>query len=119
MPLCAISFMLMGLLHVHTSMTVSGGFIDFIVFGIIPFVGGKGTNFYWILVVGVPYIAIYFAAFYFCIKYGKVGIPGRDGSAKLYTKADFKAKQGGSEANVVPVKGVLPNVKKPVKLLNF
>lgn len=119
MPLCAISFMLMGLLYVHTSMMVSGGFIDFIVFGIIPFVGGKGTNFYWILVVGIPYIAIYFAAFYFCIKYGKVGIPGRDGSAKLYTKADFKAKQGGSEASAVPAKGDAAKREKARKIIEF
>ncbi len=119
MPLCAISFMLMWLLHVHTSMMVSGGFIDFIVFGIIPFVGGKGTNFYWILVVGIPYIAIYFAAFYFCIKYGKVGIPGRDGSAKLYTKADFKAKQGGSEASAVPAKGDAAKREKARKIIEF
>ncbi len=97
MPLCAISFMLMGLLYVHTSMTVSGGFIDFIVFGIIPFVSGKGTNFYWIIAVGIPYIGIYFAAFYFAIKYGKVQIHGRDGITKLYTKADFKAKKSTNE----------------------
>ncbi|WHQ37381.1 PTS transporter subunit EIIC [Spiroplasma sp. SV19] len=119
MPLCAISFMLMGLLHVHTSMTVSGGFIDFVVFGIIPFVGGKGTNFYWIPVIGVPYIAIYFAAFYFCIKYGKVAIPGRDGGAKLYTKADFKAKQADSDKDVPLAKGDAAKREKARRIIEF
>lgn len=120
MPLCAISFMLMGLLHVHTSMTVSGGFIDFIVFGIIPFVGGKGTNFYWILAVGIPYIGIYFAAFYFAIKYGKVQIPGRDGCTKLYTKADFKAKKGTNETTSSgPAKGDAAKREKARKIIEF
>ncbi|RUO86881.1 PTS transporter subunit EIIC [Spiroplasma endosymbiont of Megaselia nigra] len=120
MPLCAISFMLMGLLHVHTSMTVSGGFIDFIVFGIIPFVGGKGTNFYWILAVGIPYIGIYFAAFYFAIKYGKVQIPGRDGITKLYTKADFKAKKGTNETtSLPPAKGDAAKREKARKIIEF
>lgn len=120
MPLCAISFMLMGLLHVHTSMTVSGGFIDFIVFGIIPFVGGKGTNFYWILAVGIPYIGIYFAAFYFAIKYGKVQIPGRDGGTKLYTKADFKAKKGTNETTSSgPAKGDAAKREKDRKIIEF
>ncbi|WP_342256201.1 PTS transporter subunit EIIC [Spiroplasma endosymbiont of Poecilobothrus nobilitatus] len=120
MPLCAISFMLMGLLHVHTSMTVSGGFIDFIVFGIIPFVGGKGTNFYWILAVGIPYIGIYFAAFYFAIKYGKVKIPGRDGVTKLYTKADFKAKKDTNETtSSAPAKGDAAKREKARKIIEF
>lgn len=120
MPLCAISFMLMGLLHVHTSMTVSGGFIDFIVFGIIPFVGGKGTNFYWILAVGIPYIGIYFAAFYFAIKYGKVQIPGRDGITKLYTKADFKTKKGTNETtSSTPAKGDAAKREKARKIIEF
>ncbi|PQP78353.1 PTS sugar transporter [Spiroplasma sp. ChiS] len=120
MPLCAISFMLMGLLHVHTSMTVSGGFIDFIVFGIIPFVGGKGTNFYWILAVGIPCIGIYFAAFYFAIKYGKVQIPGRDGATKLYTKADFKAKKGTNETTSSgPAKGDAAKREKARKIIEF
>ncbi|ALA97294.1 PTS system glucose-specific IIBC component [Spiroplasma kunkelii CR2-3x] len=120
MPLCAISFMLMGLLHVHTSMTVSGGFIDFIVFGIIPFVGGKGTNFYWILAVGIPYIGIYFATFYFAIKYGKVQIPGLDGITKLYTKADFKAKKGTNETtSSAPAKGDAAKREKARKIIEF
>ncbi|WFG96086.1 PTS transporter subunit EIIC [Spiroplasma citri] len=120
MPLCAISFMLMGLLHVHTSMTVSGGFIDFIVFGIIPFVGGKGTNFYWILAVGIPYIGIYFSAFYFAIKYGEVQIPGRDGAIKLYTKADFKAKKGTNETTSSgPAKDDATKREKARKIIDF
>lgn len=120
MPLCAISFMIMGLLHVHISMTVSGGFIDFIVFGVIPFVGGKGTNFYWILAVGIPYIGIYFAAFYFTIKYGKVQIPGRDGIKKLYTKADFKAKKGNNETtSSAPAKGDAAKREKARKIIEF
>lgn len=112
--------MLMGLLHVHTSMTVSGGFINFIVFNIIPFVSWKGTNFYLILAVGIPYIGIFFAAFYFAIKYRKVQIPGRDGITKLYTKADFKAKKVlMKQLHQHQQREMRQNEKKHVKLLNF
>ncbi|WP_400248818.1 PTS transporter subunit EIIC [Spiroplasma sp. ald] len=120
MPLCAISFMLTGLLHVHTSMTVSGGFIDFIVFGIIPFVGGKGTNFYWILAVGIPYIGIYFAAFYFAIKYGKVQIPGRDGITNYILKLILKQKKVlMKQLHQHQQRVMRQKEKRHVKLLNF
>ncbi|AHF58130.1 PTS transporter subunit EIIC [Spiroplasma eriocheiris] len=125
MPLCAISFMLMGLLHVHTSMTVSGGFIDFIVFGIIPFISGKGTNFYHILWVGAIFIPVYFFAFYFAIKYGKIALPGREGAVdKLYTKADFKAKQAGKDKDAQVVlaaagKGDDAKREKARKIIEF
>ncbi|AGM26403.1 PTS system glucose-specific IIBC component [Spiroplasma syrphidicola EA-1] len=124
MPLCAISFMLMGLLHVHTTMTVSGGTIDFIVFGVVPFIGNKGTNFYWILVVGAAYAPIYFFAFFFAIKYGKIKLPGRDeGDMKLYSKADFKAKgaQGANNESSTTARGSADEQKreKARKIIEF
>lgn len=44
MPLAAITFMLAGFLQTHVSMTVSGGIIDYIVFGLIPFAGSSAMT---------------------------------------------------------------------------
>ena len=99
MPLATISFWLMGLLKVHVGQTVSGGFIDCTIFGIIPF-SAKGTNFYWIFIVGPAFSVAYFFLFYFLIKKFNVPVPGREelggGSAKspkLYTKMDYRKKK--------------------------
>ncbi|WP_369689472.1 PTS transporter subunit EIIC [Williamsoniiplasma luminosum] len=94
MPLAATSFFLAGALQTHVSMTVSGGIIDYIVFGIIPFVSGlmKWQSAFGILIVAAAMAPLYFFAFYFAVKAGKVEVPGREG-AKLFTKADFKNKK--------------------------
>ncbi|WP_425311527.1 PTS transporter subunit EIIC [Mesoplasma chauliocola] len=99
MPLAALSFLFAGLFKTHVSMTVSGGFIDYIVFGVIPFFGSKAMtakSVFAILGVAVIMAPAYFFSFYFAVKYGKVMVPGRDGSAnaQLATKADYKASKG-------------------------
>ncbi len=99
MPLASISFLLSGLFRTHVSMTVSGGFIDYIVFGIIPFFGSKAmsaTSVFAILGVAGIMAPAYFFSFYFAVKYGNVMVPGRDGSSdvKLATKADYKEAKG-------------------------
>lgn len=99
MPLAAISFLLAGLFRTHVSMTVSGGFIDYIVFGLIPFFGSKAMSAISTLaVLGVSAIMApaYFFSFYFAVKYADVKVPGRDGTTdvQLATKADYKASKG-------------------------
>ncbi|QVK06709.1 PTS transporter subunit EIIC [Mycoplasma mycoides] len=98
MPLASIAFWATGALQTHITQTVSGGIIDYIVFGIIPFISGamKPISAFGVLGVAVVLAPIYFCAFYFLIKLFNVKTPGRDGNAeaKLYTKADFKASKG-------------------------
>ncbi|WP_370456489.1 PTS transporter subunit EIIC [Spiroplasma sp. BIUS-1] len=99
MPLASISFLLTGLFQTHVSMTVSGGFIDYIVFGVIPFFGSNAMSAkscFAVLGVAAVMAPAYFFSFYFAVKYGNVMVPGRDGSseAQLKTKADYKASKG-------------------------
>ncbi|WP_420866548.1 PTS transporter subunit EIIC [Mesoplasma coleopterae] len=99
MPLAAISFLFAGLFKTHVSMTVSGGFIDYIVFGVIPYFGSKAMSAksaFAILGVSAAMAPAYFFGFYFAVKYGNVMVPGRDGSSnvQLATKADYKASKG-------------------------
>jgi len=41
--MCALAFMLANLFNVHIGMTFSGGFLDLVIYGMIPVL--KGTNF--------------------------------------------------------------------------
>lgn len=118
MPLASISFFLTGLMQVHITQTVSGGFIDFVVFGLIPM--HLGTNWYHVLWIAAIMTPAYFFSFYFAVKYGKVMVPGRDtseGSAHLYTKADVKAKDKvntKSETNKTSAQ-----IEKATKIIEF
>ncbi|WP_084331597.1 PTS transporter subunit EIIC [Williamsoniiplasma lucivorax] len=98
MPLASISFLLAGALQTHVSMTVSGGIIDYIVFGIVPYFSGamKWQSAFGILMVAVIMAPLYFFAFFFAVRYGKVEVPGREG-AKLFTKDDVKSKKAAKD----------------------
>ena len=61
--LAGLSFMLMAMLDVFIGMTFSGGLIDFVLFGLLPAGAGVATHWYWVLVVGVVYFALYFVVF--------------------------------------------------------
>lgn len=61
--MCGVSFWTMNLLGAHIPTTFSGGFIELIVNGVIPY--KKGTNFHWYAVVGSVLALIYFAVFYY------------------------------------------------------
>jgi PTS system glucose-specific IIC component len=43
MPLASLSFFLTGFMNTHVAMTVSGGVIDYIVFGLVPMISAE-TN---------------------------------------------------------------------------
>ncbi len=88
--MAGLSFMLMNILGAHIGMTFSGGMIDMVIYGILPF--QKGTAFWWAFAIGGAYIPIYFLVFYFSIKKFKLETPGRGANTKLFSKADFKNK---------------------------
>lgn len=88
--MCALAFCLMNILGAHIAQTFSGGFIDLVLYGIIPL--QKGTHFWWWAVIGIIYAPIYFAFFSFWIKRHNIPTPGRGDSVKLFTKADYREK---------------------------
>ena len=95
--MCALAFMLANLFNVHIGMTFSGGFLDLVIYGMIPVL--KGTNFWWTIVVGAAYAPIYFFVFYIWIVKANLPTPGRGGNTKLFTKKDYQAaKTGETEA---------------------
>lgn len=90
--LAGLSFMLMHILNVAVGMTFSGGFIDFVLFGVLP--GAAKTNWPYIVLVGAVYFVIYFFLFRFMIRKMNLKTPGReedDEETKLYTRKDVNA----------------------------
>lgn len=89
-----LSYMLMHIFNVGVGMTFSGGFIDMLLFGILP--GNAKTSWIWIVVVGLAYAVIYYFVFSFMIKRFNLKTPGReadDEETKLYTRSDVNAKK--------------------------
>lgn len=87
--MCALSFMLANVMNVHIAQSFSGGFLDLVLYGMVPVL--KGTNFWWVIVVGLAYAPIYYFVFFFWIKKADLATPGRGGNVKLFTKKDYLA----------------------------
>lgn len=89
-----LSFMLMHICKVGVGMTFSGGFIDFLLFGVLQ--GNAKTHWIWILIVGVFYFFLYYIVFTILIRKFRLKTPGREevhkGDIRLYTRADVKTR---------------------------
>ncbi|MGL5540798.1 MAG: PTS transporter subunit EIIC [Erysipelotrichaceae bacterium] len=95
--LAGLSFMLMHVLDVAIGQTFSGGFIDYVLFGVLQ--GQAKTNFLYVLPVGAAYFATYYFLFKFMIVKMNLKTPGReddDVETKMYTRADMNAKKDGT-----------------------
>ncbi|MDW2861723.1 glucose PTS transporter subunit IIA [Mesomycoplasma ovipneumoniae] len=92
----ALSFMFANLAGVHIPMVFSGGVLDLLIYGAVPV--QKGTNFWWVLVVGLAYAPIYYFVFLFVIKWKNLETPGRGTNTKLYTKSDYLARKDSSRS---------------------
>ncbi|WP_379133242.1 glucose-specific PTS transporter subunit IIBC [Paenibacillus sp. sgz500958] len=69
-----LSFMTMHLLNVKIGMTFSGGFIDYVLFGIIP----NRTAWWLVIPVGLVIAVIYYFGFRFVIRKFNLKTPGRE-----------------------------------------
>lgn len=93
---CALSFGLMNWIGLivpdiapHVGMTFSGGIIDWTIYGAIQIPAGSNA---WVaLLIGIPYVPIYFFFFLWAIKKFNIMTPGRGDNTKLYSKADYLA----------------------------
>ena len=106
--LAGLSYMIMGMLKVFIGMTFSGGVIDFALFGLLPAGAGVKTNWLFVILVGLAYAVVYYFLFYFLITKFNLKTPGRDeneGETKLFTKADFQAKNGNANEQPATTSG--------------
>lgn len=70
-----VSFYIADLLNISIGNTFSGGVIDFTLFGILQ--GNENTNWLRVIIVGLPWAALYYFSFLFLIKKFNVMTPGR------------------------------------------
>jgi PTS system D-glucosamine-specific IIC component len=90
-----LAYMLAHALNVGVGLTFSGGFIDLLLFGILP--GNAKTSWLWIPLFGVIYFAVYYLVFRVIIIKFNFKTPGREDEGeevKLFSKADYKAREG-------------------------
>ncbi|QIL46793.1 PTS transporter subunit EIIC [Vagococcus coleopterorum] len=71
-----LAFMLTHILEITIGQTFSGGFIDYILFGVLQ--GNDKTNWIRVILVGVPWFFLYFFTFSFLIKKFNFKTPGRE-----------------------------------------
>ena len=101
-----LSFMTMQILNVKIGMTFSGGFIDFLIFGIIP----NRTSWWLVIVVGLILAVIYYFGFRFIIRKFNLKTPGREDE----TAEGAEGSKGSAEElpqNILEAFGGSSNIK--------
>lgn len=73
-----LSFLIADLLQIRIGNTFSGGFIDFLLFGVLQ--GQAKTHWVYVLGVGACWAVLYYFSFRFLITKFNVAIPGREGT---------------------------------------
>ncbi|HEY3590517.1 MAG TPA: PTS transporter subunit EIIC [Buttiauxella sp.] len=71
-----LAFMLAHILHITIGQTFSGGFIDFILFGVLQ--GEAKTHWLYVPLVGIPWFFLYYFTFRFVITRFNFKTPGRE-----------------------------------------
>ncbi|MBM4761395.1 maltose/glucose-specific PTS transporter subunit IIC [Bacillus sp. B15-48] len=70
------AFMMADIFNITVGQTFSGGFIDFILFGVLQ--GVDKTNWIYVLVVGIPWFFLYYFTFKFLIRKKNFKVLGRE-----------------------------------------
>ncbi|SFA99937.1 PTS system IIB component, Glc family (TC 4.A.1)/PTS system IIC component, Glc family (TC 4.A.1) [Lentibacillus halodurans] len=71
-----LAFMLAHIFEITIGQTFSGGFIDFMLFGVLQ--GADKTNWFMVPIIGVPWFFLYYFTFRFMIKKFNYNTPGRE-----------------------------------------
>ncbi|MDF2883003.1 MAG: glucose transporter subunit [Clostridiaceae bacterium] len=82
--LAGLSYMTMQILSVKIGMTFSGGFIDYLLFGIIP----NRTAWWLVIPVGLIFSVIYYFGFRFAIRKWDLKTPGRESDHEVSAKSN-------------------------------
>ncbi|OKL35432.1 maltose/glucose-specific PTS transporter subunit IIC [Domibacillus mangrovi] len=71
-----LAFMMSDIFNITIGQTFSGGFIDFVLFGILQ--GMDKTNWLYVLIVGIPWFFLYYFTFKFLIRKNNYKVLGRE-----------------------------------------
>ncbi len=78
--IAGLSFMLMYITSTQIGLTFSGGFIDFFLFGLLPY-GSTREPFWNVIIVGLIMMPIYYILFTWAVKWKDLATPGREPDA--------------------------------------
>ncbi len=78
--IAGLSFMIMYLTGTQIALTFSGGFIDFFLFGLLPY-GATKEPFWNVIILGLVLVPIYYALFTWAVKWKDLATPGREPDA--------------------------------------
>lgn len=96
--LAGTAYMVAHMLNIAVGLTFSGGFLDFLLFGILQ--GNAKTDWIRVIPAGIVYFILYYVLFRFLILRFHLRTPGReedDTETRLYTKADVRARSVNTE----------------------
>lgn len=100
--------MIAHILHITIGQTFSGGFIDFILFGILQ--GNAKTNWVLVPVVGIIWLFLYFFTFTFFIKKFNFKTPGREEEGEAVVSINNKSERAQVIVEALGGKENLENV---------
>lgn len=91
------AFMFAHIFNITIGQTFSGGFIDFILFGVLQ--GNERTNWMWVIPIGLIWFCLYYFAFRFLILKFDFKTPGR--SEETAVKKETAGKKEGRAADII------------------
>ena len=112
-----LSFLILYLLNVHLEYTFSGGFIDYVLLGVLP----NKTQWWLVIPVGVVYAFIYYFVFRFLILKFKYKTPGREDKQAQFTNSSASElpfnvlKAMGGEENIKHLDACITRLRVEVK----
>lgn len=118
-----VSFFIADFLNISIGNTFSGGFIDFLLFGILQ--GNENTHWIRVIMVGLPWAVLYYFSFLFLIRKFNVMTPGRaeesveemaeQKTTSLTENANFIIAALGSKDNIENVDACITRLRVSVK----
>lgn len=96
-----LAFMMADIFNITVEQTFSGGFIDYLLFGVLQ--GNEKTNFLWVIPIGIVWFVLYYVIFRYLITKFNFKTPGREDEGVTETvEATDRAKKiiqalGGKE----------------------
>lgn len=112
-----LSFLILYLLNVHLGYTFSGGFIDYVLLGVLP----NKTQWWLVIPVGIVYAFIYYFVFRFLILKFKYKTPGREDKQAQFTNSSASElpfnvlKAMGGEENIKHLDACITKLRVEVK----
>ncbi|MBE7379199.1 PTS transporter subunit EIIC [Staphylococcus haemolyticus] len=101
-----LAFMMADIFNITVGQTFSGGFIDYILFGVLQ--GNSKTNYLWVLPIGIVWFCLYYIIFRFLIIKFNFKTPGREDKEQIESveateRADTIIKGLGGATNIEEV----------------